>query len=85
MLRIIRQSRQQLRHEVAAELSKADIAELSPNQISRMTNDELAAVVHTVRMSFMPANSFDHLQFMDREALIRLVFLARRTCRNQGY
>jgi hypothetical protein len=76
-------------HQKAIDLgrtfTKAAIAELSLAEIRRMTQDELVRVVQTVRMSFLEDDDLERLHYLDRPTLLRLAFLARRTCRNQGY
>ena len=68
-----------------APLDKPMIAELSNDAIDAMTSEELR---HLIRASEHPwrGNRLDRrLQFCDRDTLIRLAYLARRCCRNQGY
>jgi hypothetical protein len=65
--------------------SKAAIAELSPAEIRRMTHEELVRAIRTAQMSFLRNDELEHLQYLDRLTLERLAYLARRTCRNQGY
>lgn len=65
--------------------TKAAVAELSPAQIGRLTGEELIHVVLAVRIPFLQDDVSDHLRYLDRPALERLAYLARRTCRNQGY
>lgn len=66
-------------------LTKAAIAELSPTEICRMTHEDLVRVVRAGQMSFLHPDELNHLQYLDRSTLERLVYLARRTCRNQGF
>ena len=61
---------------------KAAVAQLTQEGISEMTTDELVAAIQTVTLP--SGRSFD-LRMKDRSTLERLVYLARRTCRNQGY
>ena len=66
-------------------LDKLMVAELSPLQISRMTCEELARAICASGLPIIQTELSEHLEFYDRVTLERLVFLARRCCRNQGY
>jgi hypothetical protein len=61
---------------------KAAVARLTHDCISQMTPDELVAAIETITL---PSGRNVDLQMKDRPTLERLVYLARRTCRNQGY
>jgi hypothetical protein len=62
---------------------KAAVAELSPQRIEAMSTGELSRAVRDVGvLHFCDA---ERLELLDRPTLERLVYLARRTCRNQGY
>ena len=63
-------------------LDKVAVAELTHDTISVMTTDELVAAIEAITLP--SGRSFD-LRMKDRPTLERLVYLARRTCRNQGY
>jgi hypothetical protein len=62
--------------------TKSSVAELSAGQIADMPHDEL---VDAIRVVLVPSVDEDRLQFQERSTLLRLVYLARRCCRNQGY
>lgn len=61
---------------------KIAVARLTHDRISEMTADELIAAIETVTL---PSGRHLDLRMKDRPTLERLVYLARRTCRNQGY
>ena len=61
---------------------KVAVAQLTQEGISEMTADELVAAIQTVTL---PSGRSLDLRMKDRPTLERLVYLARRTCRNQGY
>ena len=65
-------------------LDKSDVAELSLLQISRMTCDELIRVIRAAQLPLLRPDVDEQLEFQDRPTLERLVYLARRCCRNQG-
>ena len=62
--------------------TKASVAELSARQITDMSHDELVDAICVV---LVPSVDEDHLKFQERATLLRLVYLARRCCRNQEY
>ena len=62
--------------------TKASVAELSAVQIADMPHNEL---VDAIRVVLVPSVDEDRLRFQERSTLLRLVYLARRCCRNQGY
>jgi hypothetical protein len=66
-------------------LDKVMIAALSATQISEMTRAELIRVVERTCLPQTAAQCNDYLAFAERPTLERLVFLARRCCRNLGY
>jgi hypothetical protein len=61
---------------------KTAVAQLTHEGISQMTADELVAAIQTITL---PSGRSLDLRMKDRPTLERLVYLARRTCRNQGY
>ncbi|HSG70193.1 MAG TPA: hypothetical protein VLA12_07250 [Planctomycetaceae bacterium] len=65
--------------------SKSTIACLTAMQISRMNNSSLFEVVEQVQHYLPQAIVRSRLQSCDRVTLVRLAYLARRICRNQGY
>ena len=67
---------------VQPHLDKAIVAELTPYQISELTSDEMVQVIRTASI---PSACEINLRHQGRETLERLVYLARRCCRNQGY
>lgn len=66
-------------------LDKADVARLSPQQIYRMSRDEMVRAVRAADLPLVDRETSQRLMYCDRETLERLVYLARRCCRNQGY
>jgi hypothetical protein len=65
--------------------SKPEIAGLSIGRIQAMSDAELVQVVHAARLPCLDNATLGRLHLLGRERLERIVFLARRTCRNQGY
>jgi hypothetical protein len=68
---------------IAEDLDDATIADLSAVEISQMIGDELARVIRAARFLQMTCASEEHLEYYDRQTLERLVYLARRCCRNR--
>ena len=68
--------------ELQLRFDKAAVARLTHDRISQMTADELIAAIETVAL---PSGRNLDWRMKDRPTLERLVYLARRTCRNQGY
>lgn len=65
---------------------KFSVAELSADRIDHMTCDELIQVVRAADFPALFRTDLGRrLEFLDRDVLIRLAFLARQCCRNQGY
>ena len=65
---------------------KSEIAELTGIEIGRMTCSELVGLIRAAELPASLRPGLDRrLEFLDREQLSRLAFLARRCCRNQGY
>ena len=63
--------------------TKASVAELSRDRITRMSSGEMARAIRDVSvLQFCDGNRLDYL---DRGTLERLVYLVRQCCRNQGY
>lgn len=73
------------RDDIIEALDQSDVAELSPVQISRMTRDELVRVIRAAQLPLVRPEIDEQLEFYDRPTLVRLVYLARRCCRNQGF
>lgn len=57
------------------------IARLSEREIAAMSEQELCEIVAGARLAFLQDET--RLNLKDRETLERLVFLARRCCRNK--
>jgi hypothetical protein len=68
-----------------ASLDKPMIAELSNDAIDAMTSDELRQLIKASEHPWRGSRLDHRLRFCDRETLVRLAYLARRCCRNQGY
>lgn len=69
--------------ETIEALDQSDVAELSPVQISRMTCVELVRIIRVAQLPLVRPEIDEQLEFYDRPTLERLVYLARRCCRNQ--
>ena len=54
-------------------------------EVTDMSEDELTQVIRAVSLPFVRDEVEDRLEYLDREPLERLAYLARRRCRNQGY
>ncbi|HTI52233.1 MAG TPA: hypothetical protein VL475_14820 [Planctomycetaceae bacterium] len=65
-------------------LDDAKIAALSRITIAQMNRDELLRVIRASRLPLLTTTSDEHLEFHDRNTLERLVYLARRCCRNRS-
>ena len=65
------------------ELDDARIAELSAIEISQMIHDELVRVIRAARLLRFACANDEHMEYYDRSTLERLVYLARRCCRNR--
>jgi hypothetical protein len=63
--------------------TKASVAELSRDRITRMSCGELARAIRDV--SALQFCNESRLDYLDRSTLERLLYLARQCCRNQGY
>ena len=59
------------------------IAELCPAQIARMTREELTRIVRASGLPFLLPEIGPCLECCDQRTLERLVYLARRLCRNR--
>jgi hypothetical protein len=66
-------------------LDKSMIAALPALAIQRMDCDELVRLIEATDLPMIRGERSRHLMNMDRNALLRLAYLARRCCRNQGY
>ena len=71
--------------ELWPSLSKAEVAELTVSEIANLPAENLACAVRTAELRFLQGNRPTRLESLDRDALERLAYLARRCCRNQGY
>ena len=68
--------------EYPVEFDKESVAELSLVEIESMTHDDLLSAIRAVVLPFVDE---DRLEYQDRQTLLRLLYLARQSCRNQGY
>jgi hypothetical protein len=68
--------------EFPIQFDKESVAELSLCEIETMSRDEL---LNAIRAVVVPFVDDDRLEFQERETLLRLLYLARQCCRNQGY
>lgn len=64
---------------------KGEIAQLTYRTIKGMQEGELAAAVRAAELPLLAGLNARRFIRTDRETLERLVYLARRCCRNQGY
>jgi hypothetical protein len=62
--------------------NKESVAELSLLEIEAMSRDDLVSAIRAVVVPFIEE---DRLEYQDRKTLLRLLYLARQCCRNQGY
>ena len=65
-------------------LDRQMIACPSSLEISRMTPAELARVIRASKLLVLRPEIENHLAYYDRPTLERLVYLARRCCRNRN-
>lgn len=77
----IRQRTKTVRHVT----NKPDVAELDSEEIAGMDCADLIEAIRAAHLPFLQSEFEHRLEFCDREMLERLVYLARRCCRNQGY
>lgn len=81
----LERTRRTPRGRVADVRDKADVARLSPQEISGMTRQEMVQTIRAAQLPLVDRETAQRLMFCDRDTLERLVYLARRCCRNQGY
>ncbi|MEX0726134.1 MAG: hypothetical protein WEB58_00910 [Planctomycetaceae bacterium] len=65
--------------------SKGQVASLNPREISGMDCSELIAAIKSTELPLLTEEQLCRLTFQDRETLERLLYLARKCVRNQGY
>jgi hypothetical protein len=53
--------------------------------VQQMSCEELVDAIHAADVPLFQGSVLGHLGFYDRRTLEQLLFLARRTVRNQGY
>jgi len=66
-------------------LEKWDVAALLCYQLDGMDRRELILVIRGAQMPLVRTDIIFWLEHCDSDTLHRLAYLARRTCRNQGY
>ncbi len=66
-------------------LDKSTVADIPSGLVSQMSREELIRVVQAAELPLLRARTRERLPYFDRTTLERLVHLARRCCRNQGY
>tara|TARA_R110001592_G_scaffold165883_1_gene400485 strand:+ start:82470 stop:82787 length:318 start_codon:yes stop_codon:yes gene_type:complete len=59
------------------------IADLSNEQIQRMTDEEMQRVIKASRLNFTDSGCIQRLAWFNRDTLRRLVYLARFSCQNE--
>lgn len=67
------------------EFDKAEIASLSHAEIRRMSAPNLVEAIRAADLPTLDAEGMSHVEFLDPEALRRVLFLARECCRHQGH
>lgn len=65
--------------------NRTAIAKLTPPRVAKMSNSELARVIRAAHLALLRKGLSSHLEMYDRDTLERLVYAARRCCRNQGF
>lgn len=65
--------------------TKSTVAELTVREIEQMRRDELISAIRGAQLPLLSAEMTDRLRYRDRDTLERILYLARRACRNQGY
>lgn len=66
-------------------LDKATISALPAMVIQQMNREELVRLIEATDLAIIRGERAQHLMNMDRNTLLRLAYLARRCCRNEGY
>lgn len=79
--------KQQQNKGATQRFDEAGVASLSPRSISKMSRDELIEAIRVVK-NWRPGRASERalvnrLQYLDSTTLERLVYLARRCCRNR--
>lgn len=64
---------------------KPSVAALSREDILAMSQRDLVEAVRGSELPTLNAESMAHVEFLEPDALRRLLFLARECCRHQGY
>lgn len=64
--------------------NQAEMAEIPSTRILHMDRDELVRLIRAAHLPFLSAEIDEHLQFRDRQTLIRLAMLARRCFQNRA-
>ncbi|MBW3542936.1 MAG: hypothetical protein KY476_21960, partial [Planctomycetes bacterium] len=67
------------------EFNKASVASLSHGHIARMPREQLVEALRAADLPLLDEEALGRLPKLERSTLERLLFLARRCCRNQGY
>lgn len=66
-------------------LDKPTVAAFSTTQIRDMSRQDMIRAIRACRLPGVGERLGQHLKYYDRSTLQRLLYLARRCCRNQGY
>ena len=64
---------------------KPAVAALTASDIQRLSDAELVEAIRGSGLPILRREAEGRLEFFGRQTLERLVWLARRCCRNQGY
>lgn len=64
---------------------KSVVAALTASEIEHLSDAELVAAIRGSGLPVLRRETEGRLEFYGRQTLERLVWLARRCCRNQGY
>lgn len=65
--------------------SKGQVAALNTREIADMDCTDLIAAIKSTELPLLTEEQLARLTFQDRETLERLLYLARKCVRNQGY
>jgi len=69
---------------MCARPDQAQIAEIPSTRILRMDQDDLVRLIRAAHLPFLSAETDEHLEFRDRQTLVRLAMLARRCFQNRA-
>ena len=73
------------RRTAVDDFDRAAVAALSDRDVLEMGDDELIWTIQATRLPFADSALCTRLKQLDRPTLEKLLYLARRCCRNLGY